>query len=110
MIPYALTQAAEADLQGIAAYIALDDSALADRVLDALDESMRRLAEFPGIGHTRRDLDLEELRVWVTLSYLIVYVPKSRPLKIVRVLHGARDRSHELGQTPSSKRRRRGRR
>ena len=52
---------------------------------------MRRLAEFPRTGHFREDLADKSLRFWPVYSYLIVYRPESRPLQIIRVLHGARD-------------------
>jgi antitoxin ParD1/3/4/toxin ParE1/3/4 len=31
------------------------------------------------------------VKFWPVYSYLIVYSPDTRPLEIVRVLHGARD-------------------
>ncbi len=43
------------------------------------------------MGHLREDLAEEPLRFWPVYSYLIIYRPDSRPLEIVRVLHGARD-------------------
>ena len=33
----------------------------------------------------------EPVRFWSVYSYLIVYKPDSKPLKVIRVLHGARD-------------------
>src|SRR5204862_106976 len=33
----------------------------------------------------------EGLRFWRVLSYLVVYLPDSKPLFVVRVLHAARD-------------------
>jgi antitoxin ParD1/3/4/toxin ParE1/3/4 len=52
---------------------------------------MRRLAEMPEIGHSRKDLANEPLRFWPVYSYLVIYRPEARPLQVVRVLHGSRD-------------------
>lgn len=52
---------------------------------------MERLAEAPGLGHFREDLAPEPVRFWPVYSYLIVYLPDSDPLQVLRVLHGARD-------------------
>lgn len=44
------------------------------------------------MGHRRPELtQAEEVRFFPVFSYLIVYLPESRPLSILRVLHGARD-------------------
>ncbi len=91
MKPYQLTPAAEADLDEIFEYIRSDSPAATRRVLVRVREAMRRLAEYPRIGHVREDLADRSLRFWPVYSYLIVYRPESRPLQIIRVLHGARD-------------------
>ncbi len=91
MKPYQLTPAAESDLSEILAYIRSDSPDAARRVLARIREAMRRLADFPRIGHVREDLADSSLRFWPVYSYLIVYRPESRPLQIIRVLHGARD-------------------
>jgi plasmid stabilization system protein ParE len=43
------------------------------------------------MGHRRVDWTDEAVRFWVVLSYLIVYRLDSRPLQVVRILHGARN-------------------
>ncbi len=88
---YQLTPAAEADLGEISGYIRFDSPDAALRVLARVREAMRRLAEFPRMGHVREDLADKSLRFWPVYSYLIVYRPDTRPLQIIRVLHGARD-------------------
>jgi plasmid stabilization system protein ParE len=55
------------------------------------------LANNPGLGHRRPDLTDEQVYFWtVRKSYLVIYVPGTKPLEIVRILHGARDVSSEL--------------
>ncbi len=98
MKPYQLTPAAEADLGEIFEYIRSDSPAAALRVLVRIREAMRRLAEYPRIGHVREDLADSSLRFWPVYSYLIVYRPESRPLQIIRVPHGARDVGRILGR------------
>lgn len=43
------------------------------------------------MGHLREDLTRRPFRFWPVYSYLIVYRPETRPIQILRVLHGARD-------------------
>jgi antitoxin ParD1/3/4/toxin ParE1/3/4 len=61
---------------------------------------MAKLARTPGMGHLREDLADEPLKFWPVYSYLIIYRPETRPLQIVRVLHGARDLRRLLSSEP----------
>jgi antitoxin ParD1/3/4/toxin ParE1/3/4 len=49
------------------------------------------LADFPHGGHWRRDLTNAEVRFLAVYSYLIVYLPATKPLQIVAILHAHRD-------------------
>ena len=94
MAGYVLSSAAESDLQDIWDYIAQDNLNAADRVLVKLRSAMRKLSEMPGIGHERPDLEDPTLRVWSVYSYLIIYNNEADPIRVVRVIHGARDIPH----------------
>ncbi|MBI4605564.1 MAG: type II toxin-antitoxin system RelE/ParE family toxin [Planctomycetes bacterium] len=91
MSRYRLTPAAKADLCEIEEYIARRSVAAASRVMAEIRAAMRRIAERPGIGHARKDLAEDTLRFWAVYSYLIIYRPDTKPLEVVRVLHGAQD-------------------
>jgi plasmid stabilization system protein ParE len=56
------------------------------------------LARRPEIGHRRPDrcADLRVRFHTVRIWYLIVYEIDTRPLRVVRLLHGARDVAREL--------------
>jgi plasmid stabilization system protein ParE len=89
---FVLTPAAKSDLIEIANYIREQGSPdAAMRVGNELRRAMRALSDMPGMGHVRNDLADEPLRLWTVYSYLIFYRPDTRPLQIIRVLHGARD-------------------
>jgi toxin ParE1/3/4 len=60
-------------------------------VLRRLRERIEKLAQAPGIGHTRGDLSRRPVRFWSEWSYYIVYETSDRGILVVRVLHGARD-------------------
>lgn len=90
MQPYRLTPEADDDLDQIWEYIARDNVAAADRTDQRLHDEMHKLAEMPGLGHRRPDID-QRFRVWKVYSYLVIYLPDATPLEIVRVIHGARD-------------------
>jgi len=94
---YLLTRSAQRDIEAIWEYIAEDRIDAADRVLDALETAMRRLAKTPGIGHWREELADKRHRFFAVHSYLIVYRCGTEPLQILRVLHAARDVQVLLG-------------
>jgi len=52
---------------------------------------MAKLAKTPGIGHWRDALADKRHRFFLVYSYLIVYRHDIKPIRIVRVLHAARD-------------------
>jgi antitoxin ParD1/3/4/toxin ParE1/3/4 len=91
MARFVLTDDAKQDVAGIVAYIRRDNRDAAKRVRGELRAAMQMLADLPGIGHTCEDLTPEPVRFWSVYSYLIVYKPDSKPLQVLRVLHGARD-------------------
>jgi plasmid stabilization system protein ParE len=88
---FALTQAAKGDLLKILEYLEGDTPNAILKVLDALDNAMQLLADNPGIGHLRPDLTPQGVRFWPVFRYLVIYRPDTKPLEIVRVLHGKRD-------------------
>jgi toxin ParE1/3/4 len=81
-------------------YIAGDNIEAADRVLDALNNAMVKLAKTPGIGHWREELADKRHRFLLVYSYLIVYRHQTKPLQIIRILHAARDVQNILGLAP----------
>jgi toxin ParE1/3/4 len=83
--PKALT-----DLAEIWSYIAEDSPRHADAFAARINRELRTLARQPRLGRERPEL-LEGLRSFPVDSYIIFYVPRSRGIEVVRVLHGARD-------------------
>jgi|SRR3954447_5226074 plasmid stabilization system protein ParE len=91
MARYVLTDAARQDIRSIVDYIRRENPEAAKRVRTKLRLAMERLVKLPGIGHFRRDLTDRPVKFWGVYSYLIVYDPDSKPLTVVRVLHGSQD-------------------
>ncbi len=99
MTSFLLTEAADADLDEIWAYVANSTSPeAADRLEDALYEAFRRLARTPQIGHVRADLAPERVAFYTVHNIMIAFLPATRPLQVVRVLHAARDIRPLLGE------------
>lgn len=90
------TPQAQRDLNDIWGYIAQENPDAADRLIHAIEEATRMLAELPGIGHTRFDVSASQYRFWRVQSYLIAYRVSSAELTVVRVIHGARDIRNQL--------------
>lgn len=99
MTPFLLTPAALSDLQDISNFVAADSPANATKILRALEDAMRLLARRPRLGRQRDDLGDEPLRMFFVHSFAIIYKPDTRPLQIVRVLHGARDIETIMGDS-----------
>ncbi len=86
-----LSPEAARDILEIWAYIARDSLKAARRVRLKVFAACQTLAQHPGMGHRREDLTDKPVPFWPVNSYLIIYNPSSRPIEIVRVLHGALD-------------------
>ena len=94
MSRYQFTPQAVDDPLEIWTYIARDSFEAANRVEDAVYQACAFLADGPPRGKTREDLTNLLLRFWTVQdfpNYIIVYDPDTRPLRIVRILHGSRD-------------------
>ena len=81
---------AKRDLREIWKYIAQDNPAAADRIIDGLTSRFDLLARFPGIGQARDDLR-SGMRSFPVGNYVIYFLPQPNALRILRVVHGARD-------------------
>lgn len=82
--------AARADIIEIADYIALDNPSRAQSFVMELETRMRAAAERPDSFPARSEL-LEGLRSARHGRYLIFFLEVGDEVRIVRVLHGARD-------------------
>jgi len=97
------TPRARADLVEIAASIGERNEEAAYRFLRAAGKAFLTLAEFPGMGALRevRNPKLAGLRSWPITgfrNYLIFYTPTKRGIRVLRVLHGARDLRQIFGE------------
>lgn len=91
---YQFTPQALDDLFDIWSYIAQDSPAAADRVEEAIFLACELLAKSPLAGTVRRELTSLPVRFWVVPpfpNYFIVYDAETKPLRILRILHGARN-------------------
>lgn len=78
------------DLAEIWAYIAEDNPREANAFASRIHKEFRMLSGQPRMGRERPEL-LADLRSFPVGRYVIFYLPRSRGIEVVRVLHGARD-------------------
>ena len=93
MPSFRLTPDAIDDIDAIWLYISKDNTAAADAVEDAIRSACAMLAEAPLKGHQRQDITSLPVYFWTIPrypNYMIVYRADSKPLEIIRVLHGRR--------------------
>jgi plasmid stabilization system protein ParE len=82
------------DIDSIWQYIARDSEHYADRVQEAIFKAIATAARTPALGHRRPELSERPIRFLAVKryeTYSIAYAEDSDPLRILRVLHGARD-------------------
>lgn len=84
------TAQAEEDLIGIWIYIAQDNPAAADRLIDQFDGKFSLLAEQPALGPARDDI-APGLRYLPVGNYLILYRIIDGGIEVVRIVQGARN-------------------
>lgn len=77
------------DIRDIWDYIAKDSVKAARKVRLRLFDACQLPAQNPTIGHRRQDFTGEPVFFWPVGSYLIIYDPRTKPISIVRVVHGA---------------------
>lgn len=89
------TQQARRDLREIWHYIDQNDTDAADRQLRRIAEKIAQLSEVPKIGRPRPEL-AANMRSFVVGRYLIFYEIEPAVLRVVRVMHSARDITAEM--------------
>lgn len=84
------TARAERDLDEIWKYIAGDNHPAAGRMLRRIDARAKAHADQPLMGSPSDDLP-GELRYFVVGNYVAFYEPLKNGIRVMRVLHSARD-------------------
>src|SRR5262245_60507430 len=88
---YEIAIEASNDLVEIWWRIAEDSVDLANRIETEFYELFTDLGQNPWIGHERKDLTSRRLRFFPLYSFLVVYEPDVKPIRIVAVLRGRRN-------------------
>jgi plasmid stabilization system protein ParE len=92
--PPFITPIAKRDITSIWRYIARDSVHHADRVEQAIIEACFSAAKTPGMGHRREGIRNPRVLFLAVLGYerySIAYLAGVSPLRVLRVVHGARD-------------------
>jgi toxin ParE1/3/4 len=84
------------DMRAIVAYIAADNPDAAARFVPAPEATYEQLVALPGMGSVRhfRRKDLQGVRMIPVTGfehYLLFYTAAGKSIKVIRVLHAARD-------------------
>jgi plasmid stabilization system protein ParE len=88
---YELSAEAQNDVFEIWSRIALDSVVLADRIEGEFHELFASLAKMPRRGHRRTDLTKRPVLFSSLYSFVVVYQPDVKPIRIMAVLRGKRD-------------------
>ena len=84
------------DMRAVVAYIAADNLDAAERFVPALEETYAQLEALPGMGSVRHfgRKDLQGVRIIPVTDfehYLLFYTALRTHVKVLRILHAARD-------------------
>ena len=79
------------DLEGILAWIAVDDPIRADSYVDELIDTCEGLADFPNRYPRCRFKSRRPLRQCIHDNYLILFEVRAAEVEIVAITHGARN-------------------
>ena len=82
---------AQGDLFEIWRRIAEDSLDLADRINGEFYDLFASLGRMPGQGHARKDLTMRPVLFFPLYSFLVVYQPDVKPIRIMAVLRGKRN-------------------
>lgn len=89
---FILSTPASQDLDELFSYVLQNSSEpRAQHVAEHLQEAFQKLADNPGLGHSREDLTSSPVLFYTVWSYFIIYKPNTKPLQVARVVHAARD-------------------
>lgn len=86
---------AKADLIELWTYIAADDPAAADRMLDLINQKLDMLAANPRLGPPRPDI-AKGVRLFPVKRYVILYREQPSGIEVVRVVQGMRRMSNVI--------------
>jgi toxin ParE1/3/4 len=85
------------DLENIHAYVALDSTVYADRLVAKLIESAETAAAFPFSGRMVPEVQNDRIRELIVGNYRVIYQVFEDRVSIVTVVHAGRDLTQ--GQT-----------
>ena len=61
-------------------------------MLEEIYQTIQSLVPFPYVGHERPDLASRPLRFQIVRDYVIAYAANEKPLAVIAILHGRRNR------------------
>jgi plasmid stabilization system protein ParE len=91
---FKLVDGALDDIESIWDFIASDSFKAANRVESAILSACKTIARSPNVGVRKTDLTLANVRFMPVSrypNYMILYIPDSKPVQILAVIHGNRD-------------------
>jgi len=100
MTLYEVSAEAQRDLFEIWSHIAQDSVDLANRIDAEFHQLFASLSRMPRQGHTRKDLTSRPVLFFPMCSFLVVYLPETKPVRVMAVLRGRRDVRRVLADRP----------
>jgi len=99
MAGYRLTEEAQRDLRAIRDYALSNWGAQQSRTyLNRLRQTLEKLAEIPEIGLKREEELGPDVHSFPYVSHMLYYVPDSKGITVMAVLHQSRIPVHHLAQ------------
>ena len=83
------TEAAEAHLDAIYAYIAQNSTSYALRTVDRITTRSKKIGAFPLSGRKVPEYDVDQIREVFSGPYRIIYYIQADQVDVIAVIHGA---------------------
>lgn len=91
MIPVLFSPLAENDYLDIVDWLSDRSVASASRFIDAVEQALKQLRDFPMSGHESAMLDGPGLRILNVGAWSMIYESGNNRIWIVRLVHGSRE-------------------
>lgn len=96
MTGFTLAREARADIRAIRGFLESESLIAWPIVIERLHAALRLIGRNPHIGRKRPEVTRRPYRFYLVRPYIVVYDPRTKPITVAAVLHGAQSLKKRL--------------